>query len=237
MQFLKMIGAFAMALFVAGCITSIYPIYTDKDLIFDASLMGTWVLIDPDTGKKEKDMLWTFAKSEEKAYDLTIIDKDYFDELGMIIDGMISAVTRQDMPDRSIHSDKERGKKKGSGEPVTFTAHLVKLGDDLFLDILPKEPKVRNTFYLMHMVPVHTFSKILIKGDVLEIKMLDIKWFGKVIEKKQINISHVRTDDRIIITASTQELQRFALKYVKNSEAFSTSLTFHRQKDNEGRKK
>ena len=35
---------FAVMLFLAGCVvTSIYPYYTDKDLVFDQAMLGNWV--------------------------------------------------------------------------------------------------------------------------------------------------------------------------------------------------
>ena len=44
---------------VTGCVPTLNPIYTDKDLIFDPALLGTWGSDDP----REK---WVFEKTNEK---------------------------------------------------------------------------------------------------------------------------------------------------------------------------
>jgi len=53
---------------MAGCVPSLYPLYTKQDLIFDPTLVGEW------TDKDGKE-IWTFTKSEEKDYKLVYIDE------------------------------------------------------------------------------------------------------------------------------------------------------------------
>ncbi|HKQ40447.1 MAG TPA: hypothetical protein VJ063_20420 [Verrucomicrobiae bacterium] len=54
---------------VTGCVPSLNPIYTDKDLIFDPALLGKWGSDDP----HEK---WVFEKSSEKSYKLKQTDAE-----------------------------------------------------------------------------------------------------------------------------------------------------------------
>lgn len=54
---------------ITGCVPCLNPIYTDKDLIFDPALVGTWGSGDV----KEK---WIFTKAGEKAYKLRQTDSD-----------------------------------------------------------------------------------------------------------------------------------------------------------------
>jgi len=56
-------------LFLTGCFPSLYPLYTEDDLVFDQALVGFWE--DPDD-----DMLWIFEAGEKKSYQLTIIDDE-----------------------------------------------------------------------------------------------------------------------------------------------------------------
>lgn len=51
---------------LVGCIPSLDPIYTDKDLVFDPAIVGTWG--DPD---KPGDS-WAFAPRDATSYRLTI---------------------------------------------------------------------------------------------------------------------------------------------------------------------
>ena len=64
MRTLKIFLSLGIALFILGCVPSLHPLYTDKELVFNPALVGTWLDVDD-----EKDT-WTFRKSEEKAYKL-----------------------------------------------------------------------------------------------------------------------------------------------------------------------
>ena len=48
----KLLLLFAGTLLLTGCVPvdSLNPLYTDKDIVFDESLLGTWV--GPDNGKE-----------------------------------------------------------------------------------------------------------------------------------------------------------------------------------------
>ncbi len=58
----------AVALFLAGCIvTSVYPFYTDKDLVFDPALLGHFTKTDDASDH------WTFEKNGTNTYSLTYV--------------------------------------------------------------------------------------------------------------------------------------------------------------------
>src|ERR1041385_7372623 len=54
----------SIALLIAGCVRSLHPLYTDKDLVFEKDLIGTWAQKE---GNKDT---WIFQQSGENAYDL-----------------------------------------------------------------------------------------------------------------------------------------------------------------------
>ncbi|MBI2929509.1 MAG: hypothetical protein HYY24_27915 [Verrucomicrobia bacterium] len=59
-----------LSLALAGCVvTSVYPFYTAKDVVFDPALLGTWIEGDPDSKSEDT---WTFAKGDGQEYKLTI---------------------------------------------------------------------------------------------------------------------------------------------------------------------
>lgn len=65
--------AFAVAaLCLSGCIPSVNPFYTEKDLVFDPRLLGTWQ--EKDTQQPPE--VWKFEKADDKAYKLTVTEKD-----------------------------------------------------------------------------------------------------------------------------------------------------------------
>jgi hypothetical protein len=58
-----------IAVLIAGCVPSSWnALFTEKDLVFDAKLVGTW---NGDEGE-----VWTFAREGEKQYKLTYSDKE-----------------------------------------------------------------------------------------------------------------------------------------------------------------
>ncbi len=58
---------FVAAFTIPGCLRSLHPLYTEKTLVFEQTLIGTWV--DQDSS------VWTFAQSGQKAYDLIYTEK------------------------------------------------------------------------------------------------------------------------------------------------------------------
>ena len=67
----KYVVAAAVVLLLAGCVRTLHPLYTKKDLTFDPALVGVWEPRDPD--KKER---WDFRKAGEKSYKLIHTDEN-----------------------------------------------------------------------------------------------------------------------------------------------------------------
>lgn len=68
MRAIKLAAILTIALFCVGCwVLSFHPLYTDKDIVFEPGLLGTWT--DPDD---PEDGSWTFMKSGDKAFQLTV---------------------------------------------------------------------------------------------------------------------------------------------------------------------
>src|SRR5688572_26111122 len=61
----------AVAWLLSGCIPSVHPFYTDKDVVFDARLLGEWQSKD-DSDDPE---LWKFEQGEDKSYKITVTEK------------------------------------------------------------------------------------------------------------------------------------------------------------------
>jgi len=59
---------------VAGCVvTSVYPFYTEADVVFDPALVGAWVSADDPNPTKQT---WTFERNGTKEYRLAIRDEE-----------------------------------------------------------------------------------------------------------------------------------------------------------------
>jgi hypothetical protein len=189
--------AIAIAALVAGCVRSFYPLFTEKDLVFNPALVGTWA-------DKEKNT-WTFQKSSDKNYRLLYFQREY----------------------------KVFGRgPETAGDTATFRAQLGKLKGLWFLDLYPDrgtlESHVKNDLHNVTMIPTHTFFRVWIEGDSLRLAMLDEEWLKRLIDQNGMRIPHVRTEDYIVLTASTQELQRLVVMAAGDEKAFPNPGTLLR---------
>ncbi len=218
------IAAIALAGFVLlmlnGCIPSLHPIYTEDKLVLLKELPGIWqTQSDATAGKDQKFQIttndgpsgkpetWTFKSGEEKNYLL-------------------------------IHEDQD-------GYAAAFDIHLIKLGKHYFMDFFPtdmpvdesgkplKEPGSlgkMNSLTAIHLLAVHTFAKLEITDRELKISMFDPEFLRDLLKRKQIRIKHEETENGYVLTASPEDLQKFAEKYADVKEAFLDEPTVLKNK-------
>jgi hypothetical protein len=176
-----------VGLTLAGCfVPSINPLYTEKDLVFDPALVGTW-------GKPDDTQRWVFAREGDKAYTWQVIEKE---------------------------------------STNTFRAHLVRLGEQRFLDALlvrtsDNWPGVGRPAVVVR--PAHIFFTVELTNSTLQLRGLNPEWIDKLLKEQPKEIAHEwlkepdNSDEggRVLLTASTAELQRFVLKYAEHPKAFA----------------
>jgi hypothetical protein len=64
----KIVCCIAAILLLAGCIPSLHPLYTEKDVFFDPALLGTW-------RQRGEEVSWAFSAHEPRAYRLVFADE------------------------------------------------------------------------------------------------------------------------------------------------------------------
>lgn len=127
-----------------------------------------------------------------------------------------------------IISDDEN--KKGS-----FVAHLVKLEDSLFLDVFPDEfpcdtedPNKTDWLYnVFFLIPAHTFIKIDSIEPQLKMRLTNDDKMAELLKKDPNAVKHTLIEDRLILTASTKELQAFVLKYAGDKRVFTNEVVLN----------
>jgi hypothetical protein len=109
-----------------------------------------------------------------------------------------------------------------------FNVHIIKLGGNYFLDFYMEDFIDNQDLELadFHIIPVHTFAKIIINENELQINWFDQEWMGKLIKQNKIRIHHEDNEDFILLTAQPKELQKFVSKYVNSDEAFKDGIEF-----------
>ena len=118
------------------------------------------------------------------------------------------------------------------GKSGEFTAHLLKIGDTLFLDMFPETSPLdklqTNDYYKIHLLPVHTFIKIEHITPKLGIRIMDPDKIDKMLKKDPKLIKHEIIDNQIVLTAPTRQLEQFIAKYSAGEELFGDIIGMER---------
>jgi len=113
-----------------------------------------------------------------------------------------------------------------------FFAGLGKINDVMFLNIYPHEPELdkANDFYKLHILRVHTFMKIEQIEPTLKMAVMNPERMKEMLEKNPDIIKHemIQDGDRILLTASTEQLQLFMKKYMNEEELFDDTSDLKR---------
>jgi len=124
----------AASLLMSCVVLSVYPFYTEKDVVFDATLLGSWTPKDND---KET---WQFEKGRDKAYKFT-----WTNNKPMVFEGHLFKLKGQAFIDFfAINSEVETIPphylmKVVQGPP---TLRLATLNEDWLKKLLKRQPKL-----------------------------------------------------------------------------------------------
>lgn len=178
-----------------GCLYTLNPLFKPGDLKVDSRLPGNW--------KAEDDQIViATAKPEELA------------DFPKSLQDLQSKIYTLRYTDSDMHLKEE------------YLCFLLTLGQDQYIDLYPlKKPKASRAIQSMTTAG-HKFFKIKLQDRKLEIHTLKDDFLENEIKQKKLNIAHiVRPDDTILITASTEDLQQYVLKYANVAEAFEKTPT------------
>lgn len=183
-------------IFLSGCLKTLHPIFTEKDLVYEPRLLGNW--------KTEK-------QGKSGRVDIT----------------NLSAETMINLPG-NISSIKDKGyliTYQDGAAPERYIAFLARIGKHFYFDYFPADKKTDeklDDFFTAHFVKMHTSYRVdIFKDGSFELSQLDESFVTNLIKEKKTRISHeTDADDNIIITASTQELQQYLIKYGDEPAAY-----------------
>ena len=178
---------------ITGCISSIHPIYTEKELVYDDALLGVW--------HTESNETYHVTRSGKQAYHLVLTDND---------------------------------EKQGD-----FHVHLANVRDTLFLNVQPAQSPLESRFpnlWNTHIIRGHFFCMVEQIEPELKIKSLDIDWLEQHLKNEPSAIDHTilshgsnNKQGKIVLTASTEKLQNFAIKHLKTPGAFTDSESLRKE--------
>lgn len=204
--------AFAiLVIFLSGCLKTLHPIFTIKDIVYEPILLGTWMTSEQ--GIKGPDVLT---------------------EKGQAIITNLGADNTIELPEK-IAAIKHKGylvsyRDNEGNTTEQYIAFLARIGKHLYFDYFPADKKGNETgdeFFTSHFLKMHTSYRVEISKDgSFELSQLDASYVTKLIEEKKIRISHEKdANGNIVITASTDELQQYIIKYGDEPGAYRSDKT------------
>jgi hypothetical protein len=107
-----------------------------------------------------------------------------------------------------------------------LTTQFFKIGDTLFVDLKAGDPyqlKNPNHWWNLHVIPVHSVCKVLIRDNQLFMTPLDGDWVTARIKKKELNLGYVNIgdkEDQYVLTSSPKDLALFLKDVAGNEDAF-----------------
>jgi hypothetical protein len=195
-----------LTILLAGCIpqTSLQPFYTEKDLILEPALLGSWTMQGEGTEEGEDvnpfaGNIWTFQQGEDKSYTLHVAGKTtganfsaHLFRLGHAL--FLDLIARDFEPE--------------------LPADMVEDGP-VFL-------------FFLHLFPTHTVWRVEVNGDRFTLEPLGDDWVKARIGPEN-PLAHVEMDDRYLLTAASEELGKLLSQAAAAEDAFLGVLELARQ--------
>lgn len=229
----KLLLLFAGLLLLTGCVPvdSLNPLYTDKDVVFDESLLGEWVAMDANEKGGMK-----FIKDGNDAYEIVMFDTDANGEQkNTFYDAHLLNISGQKFLDMLPHEwNVSQGRyplRVGGGKgKQKIEPPLLKLGESSYMEFAAegKGPAV-----VAHLRNAHRFFKIKTDGEKLHLDWIDDNKLKEAVLKGTVHVGNalINTglnfgdpgkDSRdIVITASTADLQKFVAEQMDNDNVFT----------------
>ncbi|MCW5551592.1 MAG: hypothetical protein KIS67_05420 [Verrucomicrobiae bacterium] len=118
------------------------------------------------------------------------------------------------------------------GRQGEFTAHLFKLKQELFLDLIPSECKYATNeagLVAAAMIPGHLLARVTQVAPELKLAFFDWRWLEQHLKANPKALAHRAAGETIVLTASTRDLQRFVLKHLGEDGLFDSPSVMTRK--------
>jgi|GEM_PF-2710290 len=216
---IKLFGIFIILLVATqSCVvSSLNPLYTNMDRIHLDELDGVW-----EGNEKDRYIIKTIVDSSDHKANIKIDMRSSFgsDEIDHSeIRKRIKAIEKKlgvkvEFPEMKTHYEITMITEKDTS---VFDGRLANLGGHYFMDLIPNdkhvEDKISGSFIAGMLVTTHGFFKIDIKNDELVVNTIENDDFEDLIENKRVRIEYVERDNGLIITAKTEDIQKFLIKF------------------------
>jgi len=178
---------FALTAMSSCLVSSLHPFYKNEDKKFDTTMVGNW--IDGDS------CIWTIQPN-------------------MRFNGFMQPEVHDSSYTITYYED--------VNTKSILTTTLFQLNGVDYVDFTPDPNEDHSTSDLtaFHHVPVHTLARVQYCKDSILLYWYGDIWLSELFEQNRIRIKHETVEgfeyDRQLLTASTDELQKFIKKYAND---------------------
>lgn len=172
---------------MSGClVSSLHPFYKEKDKIYEENLEGNWV--------DEDSCIWSIQPNENSM-------------------GFMKGVKHDSSYIITYFEDDTE---------AILKATLFQLNGVDYVDFLPDPDEEHHNADMSawHHVPVHTLARVQYSKDSILLYWYGDEWLIELFEQNRIRIKHESVEsadyDRQLLTADTDELQKFIKKYIND---------------------
>lgn len=178
----------AMMAMTSCLVSSLHPFYKEKDIYFDPVMTGSW--LDGDS------CLWTI-------------------EANTISPGFMEPEQRDQRYRITYYEEPDRA--------GIFVGTLFQINGVPYVDFYPDPDEDQCTTELTcwHHFPTHTLARVQYSQDSILLYWFGEDWLNELLEQNRIRIQHETVEispdySRHVLTASTDELQKFIRKYAND---------------------
>ena len=174
----------SMAAMSSCLVSSLHPFFKKKDKFFDTTMVGYWM--DGDS------CIWTILPNMKT--------------------NMIMQPEKHDSSYVITYYEEE-------DKYAVLTGTLFQLNSVKYVDFLPDpdEDHCTSDMTTFHHIPVHTLARVQYCKDSILLYWYGDDWLNELFEQNRIRIKHETVNssdyDRHVLTADTDELQKFIKKY------------------------
>lgn len=227
---------------LTGCVPvdSLNPLYTDKDIVFDESLLGEWVGMDAnDTGGMK------FVKEGKDAYEIVMMDKDSQsgEQKNTFYAAHLLSLSGQKfldvLPQEWSASQASYPLHVGGAKEQKVEPHILRLGESAYMEFVVegKSPAV-----VAHLRNAHRFFRVKTDGKKMRLEWIDDDKLKEAVLKGTVHIGNAvigpgepktkpadAKSKNIVITASTADLQKFVVEHINDEKVFTEHAEMQRR--------
>lgn len=221
----------ALAALLAACgpASSLNPLFTDKDLIFDPALVGEWSEKGPDHGRLRFEQagpaVYRAISIEPQGSGGGTTETPY--EAHLVRLGAYRFLDVSPLQLTAANDSQPLGPWSAGSDPAG--SRFLQVGDGFYIELQGSGSSDSQTPGQANLRRGHWIFRLDKNGRSLTLAALDDDWLKNAINQGDVAIAHSPSDrdgKEIVITASSGELQQLVLDHATDQKAFSDITVF-----------